>query len=158
MPHIALLRYVPLFVPLFLCLPPGHAADVSALSWLSGCWAGQSGPVTIEEQWNKPLGGQMMGFSRTIKQGQVVFSEFMRLEQRGSDVFYTARLGTNASPVAFKLIQQTASEVAFENPQHDFPQRILYRKAPRGLVARIEGSDKGQARGEDFPFRTVPCR
>jgi hypothetical protein len=148
MPRVALLRC--LFV--FLCFSPGHAADVTGLSWMTGCWAFQSGPVTIEEQWNKPVGGQMMGLSRTIKQDQV------RLEQRAADVYYTPRLGTKASPVAFKLIQQTPSEVVFENPQHDFPQRILYRKAPDGLFARIEGTDKGKARSEDFPFRTVPCR
>ena len=43
------------------------------LAWLAGCWEGQIGPVRIEEQWNKPAGGSMLGLSRNMKDGKVIF-------------------------------------------------------------------------------------
>jgi len=135
-----------------------HAADVAGLSFMSGCWVTEQGPVTIEEQWNKPAGGQMMGLSRTIKAGKVVFSEFMRIDMDKGEIYYLPRIGTNAAPVRFKLTTQSNTEVIFENPTHDFPQRILYRKTDSGLFARIEGTQNGKSRGEDFPMKSVACR
>ncbi|MGH8854313.1 MAG: hypothetical protein ACREWI_08545 [Telluria sp.] len=42
----------------------------------------------------------------------------------------------------------------FENPAHDFPQRIIYRRVgDTGLHARIEGKGKGI----DFPMRRTAC-
>lgn len=134
-----------------------QGGDVGQLSWMSGCWAMSAGPMVIEEQWAKPLGGMMMGLARTSKQGRVVFHEFMRITTSGADVVYTPRIGSPEKPVPFKLIKQSADEVVFENPTHDFPQRILYRKKAEGLFARIEGVDKGKERGEDFPMKRVPC-
>ena len=45
---------------------------------------------------------------------------------------------------AFKLIRASATEVVFENPQHDFPQRISYALKDGGkLTAAIEGTKNG---------------
>lgn len=41
---------------------------------------------------------------------------------------------------AFALKSIDASSVVFENLQHDFPQRIMYRRAGGRLCARVEGS------------------
>lgn len=148
-----------LLLPSLLALPALlQAGDVGGLSWMSGCWVMQQGPLTIEEQWDKPIGGQMMGISRTIKSGKVVFSEFMRIDTARDEITYLPRIGTKASPVFFKLTSQTDSEVIFENPTHDFPQRVLYRKSADGLAARIDGKEKGKARAEDFPMKATPCK
>lgn len=143
---------------LMLIAVPALAGDVSGLAWMTGCWVTQAGKVTIEEQWNKPAGGQMMGISRTIRDGKVAFSEFMRIDTKGAAIVYTPRIGTRAAAVEFMLTSQTATEVVFENPAHDFPQRILYRKDGDGLFARIDGVSQGKARAEDFPMRAMPCR
>jgi hypothetical protein len=116
-----------------------------------------AGPMTIDEQWSKPAAGTLLGASRTMKQGRTVFHEFMRIEQQGTEITYTPRVGTSAKPVSFRLIKQTEDEVVFENATHDFPQRIIYRKTEGGLRARIEGLDKGKQRGEDFPYKRVAC-
>src|SRR5437016_2482256 len=97
------------------------AGDAAGLAWMNGCWAGQMGPVLVEEQWNKPVGGQMMGISRTIRRGKVVFSEFMRIDEKDGQVLYTPRIGTKTpATVSFTLSKQSETEVIFENPQHDF--------------------------------------
>ncbi|MBI2686780.1 MAG: hypothetical protein HYX27_10725 [Acidobacteria bacterium] len=130
-----------------------YGAGIDDLKFMSGCWAGDG----VEEQWNQPRGGQMMGLARTLRGERVVFSEFMRIQLKDGVLVYTPRIGTKAPPVDFKAIKQSATEVVFENAEHNFPQRIIYRQTQGGLFARIEGKDKGKERGEDFPMRAVPC-
>jgi hypothetical protein len=132
--------------------------DIRRLAWMAGCWEGQTGPVRIEEQWNKPVGGTMLGLSRNIKDGKVIFSEFMRISQDEGKIVYMARIGTKAEPTPFGLIQMSADEAVFENAAHSFPQRIRYRKEANGrLFARIEGIDKGKERSENFPMQRARC-
>jgi hypothetical protein len=132
--------------------------DVAQLAWMAGCWEGQTGPVRIEEQWSKPAGGAMLGLSRNMKDGKVIFSEFMRINQDEGKIVYTARIGTKATPTPFVLIRMSPDEVVFENPAHPFPQRIRYRREADGsLFARIEGVDKGKERGEDYPMQRARC-
>lgn len=136
----------------------GDKPDIAQLAWLAGCWEGQTGPVRIEEQWSKPAGGTMLGLSRNMKDGKVIFSEFMRINQDEGKIVYTARIGTKATPTPFGLIRMSPDEAVFENLAHRFPQRILYRREANGsLFARIEGMDEGKARSEDFPMQRTPC-
>jgi Domain of unknown function (DUF6265) len=62
------------------------------------------------------------------------------------------------APAGFPAIRTTPTEVAFENPAHDFPQRIVYRfEAPATLRAHIEGTIDGKTRREDFHFVRGSC-
>lgn len=54
------------------------------------------------------------------------------------------------------LVSDTA--LVFENPEHDFPQRIGYtRVGPDSLAGWIEGDSGGELRRIRFPFRRVAC-
>ena len=143
----------------FVCLLAGvcTAQEVKTLSFLTGCWQMSAGPMVIEEEWGKPAADGMLGFSRTMKNGKTVFSEFMRIEKQGAALTYTPRIGTKQGAVVFKMTKLTEDEVIFENSTHDFPQRILYRKVADGLAARIDGKVNGKDRAEDFPYRRVAC-
>jgi hypothetical protein len=45
-------------------------------------------------------------------------------------------------------------KVVFENPDHDFPQRILYWLEDADVLrARIEGTEDGENRGVEWTFR-----
>ena len=133
-----------------------RAGDVAGLSWMTGCWAGGEGALRFEEQWIKPAGGQMMGVSRTIRDGKVTGYEFLLIDGDQEGIYYLPRLSSGATPVKFHLTTQSASEVIFENPAHDFPQRIIYRKTDGGLFARIDGKQNGKERAVDFPMKA--CR
>lgn len=137
----------------------GETGDtVASLRWMTGCWQGRLGRTVLQEQWNSPAGGMMMGMSRNLKDGRPVFSEFMRIETRGADVYFVARIGdSKQAPTPFKLIAHEAKKVVFENPDHDFPQRIIYRGDEDGLVGRIEGKHQGKERAEDYPLKRVSC-
>lgn len=116
----------------------------------------KSGPVVIEEHWNKPAGGTLLGLGRTLKGDRTLFKEFVSITRQQDKLVYTARIGTK-NQTDFPLKQGSATELIFENLTHDFPQRIIYRKSAEGLFARIEGTKDGKERHEDFPYRRVPC-
>ena len=125
---------------------------------MAGCWQGGDAQTAMEETWMRPGGGTMMGAARVLAGGKTVFSEFVEVAEKPAGLVMTVALGIGKPGVSFTRIAAGPDEVAFENPKHDFPQRIRYRKQADGSVmARVEGVEKGQARGEDFPYRKVPC-
>ena len=116
--------------------PPTAVAD---LAWLSGQW--QTADGITEESWTVPRGGMMLGVGRTTRDGVVREFEFLRL-QAGADgvpVYWGAPNG--ATPVGFRLTQAGPSTATFDNPAHDFPQRIRYRREGEALVATISAID-----------------
>lgn len=133
---------------------------VNSFGFMTGCWEAKLGPTTTyTEYWMKPAGGTMLGMARTMRGDRTVFTEFSRIEKRGEDFYYIARIGDpKQAATPFKVVKSSATEVVFENPEHDFPQRIIYRSAPGGLFARIEGKQNGKERGEDFPLKEISCR
>jgi hypothetical protein len=134
---------------------PGRELDT--IAWLAGCWTGNAGGRQVDEHWMKPRGGTMMGMSRTVVNGQTVDSEVLLLRATGSEVAYVAK-PSGQPEASFKLVSGTAAEARFENPEHDFPQRIIYRLNPDGsLHARIEGTREGKVRGVDFPMVRGKC-
>jgi Domain of unknown function (DUF6265) len=134
-----------------------QAADVSALSWMAGCWRHESSGRVVDEVWMAPRGDGMLGMSRTVATDRIVEHEFLQIRVQEGRLVYVAK--PSGQPEAtFTAITASAREVIFENPAHDFPQRILYRLQPDGnLAARIEGTEKGQTRGIDFPMVRVAC-
>ena len=57
-----------------------------------------------------------------------------------------------------KSFSGTNVNVVFENASHDFPQRISYRKrGADSLIARTEGTVRGQPRAFEFAYTRTPC-
>ncbi|MGI9199880.1 MAG: DUF6265 family protein [Woeseiaceae bacterium] len=134
------------------------SAEVRQLHWLSGCWASAGGEAGSGEQWMRPAGGVMLGMNRLVHDGQTVAYEFLRIFENasGSLTYLAAPSGQKSN--AFDLVSISATEVVFEDPDHDFPQRIMYRlDDPDNLLARIEGLSKGVPRSVDFPMTRATC-
>jgi hypothetical protein len=133
-------------------------ARIADFGFMAGCWQGGDAQTALEENWMRPGGGTMMGTSRVLAGGKAVFSEFVEVAEKPTGLVITVALGIGKPGVPFTRIAAGPDEVVFENPAHDFPQRIRYRKqSDTSVTARIEGIEKGQAKGEDYPFRKVPC-
>lgn len=131
---------------------------LSQLSWLAGCWTSVDGEPGTGEHWLPLAGESLLGVSRTVQDGKTAFYEFMRIERdaAGRITFFAQPRG--APPSAFPATRITDDAVTFENPAHDFPQRIGYRfAAPGTLHAYIQGEVGGQARREDFHYTRAPC-
>jgi uncharacterized protein DUF6265 len=130
---------------------------VAQVGWMAGCWEQAAGGRLIEEQWTRPRAGLMLGVSRTVVGDSLREYEQVALLQRGSHLVYAA-IPARQAPAEFTSTAVSDSAVTFENPAHDFPQRIIYRRrGADSLIARVEGMRGGQLRGRDFAYRRVPC-
>jgi hypothetical protein len=118
-------------------------AGVDDLAWMSGSW--QTADGATEEVWTSPRGGTMLGLGRTVHAGAVREYEFLRL-QAGPDgvpVYWGSPNGV--TPVGFRLTQAGPSTATFDNPDHDYPQRIRYRRDGESLVATVSAIDDSHA-------------
>lgn len=131
--------------------------DLGAASWLGGCWEMRRGPSVTQEMWMAPSGGAMLGVSRNVVRDTVREWEHLMLGPTPSGLAYVAKPARQAE-TAFAATQISDSLLVFENPQHDFPQRILYRRrGADSVIARIEGPRGGQMRGIDLPYARIAC-
>jgi len=143
-----------------LALPANAAPESAAsperrtaedLSWLTGCWRFDRAGGYTEEYWMAPAGGAMLGISRTIRNGRMTEHEFVAIREVDGVLSYVAKPSGQAD-AAFAAVTISPTEAVFENLAHDFPQRIIYRKTPSGLTARVEGTVNDQIKGSDFPY------
>lgn len=133
-------------------------SGIEQLEWFAGCWALEDGKERTEEMWMKPAGQSMLGMSRTVAGGRTVFTEQIQIRETNGQLAYIVALGMGAKPTVFKLIKSSDNEVVFENPEHDFPQRIIYRRdSADALFARIEGQEKGINKAMDFRYKRSKC-
>jgi hypothetical protein len=126
---------------------------------MAGCWEQKDGARGRFgwEQWMRPAGRTMIGMSRTVRNGKTTGFEYMRIVEDDSGVSFISKPAENSEETAFKLVRYAAAEAVFENPAHDFPQRIIYRLEKGNLFARIEGTNNGKPMGIDFPMIRAKC-
>ena len=133
------------------------AGTLSQLGWLAGCWRSDADNRQIIEHWMKPAGNMMLGVNQTFADGKTREFEFLRIvQEENGDIFFIA-VPSGQKEARFRLATVTDREVRFENPEHDFPQRVIYRRDGDSLTGRIEGVSKGKERAVDFPLKRVAC-
>jgi hypothetical protein len=131
------------------------AAPAHNFEWLVGHWCGDRNDDFIEEHWMSTRGDVMLGLSRTIRGKKTRNFEYMRVESEGGEVVFIAQ-PQGEPPVRFKRTAGGADWARFENPAHDFPNRVEYRRTPTGLHAEIAGPGK-DGREMAVPFDYLPC-
>ena len=120
------------------------------LAWIAGSWTGTIQGVEMEEHWTKPNGGSMIGIHRDVAKGRTVSFEFLRIEMQNDQLVYLSMPNGRSPATPFPLKELSGTRVVFENPAHDFPQRIIYWKDGHDLRARIEGTMNGKAASEEW--------
>lgn len=149
MKSVALYRH-----PDDIALPAPARSTIGDLEWLAGPWVGTrgtAGTTSIEERWSPPLGGAMLGVSRTVARERMVAFEFLRIVERDGGLVYVAQPG-GAPATEFILTGLGSTRAVFENPRHDFPQRIVYELSDDGQLSASIGFAKG-GRPQRFGFR-----
>ena len=130
---------------------------IARAAWLAGCWEQRSARGTIEEQWMAPRGRTMIGSGRTIRGDSLFEFEQIVLRERGGQLLYEAHPSGQAG-TTFTSTAADDTSLVFENPQHDFPQKVGYlRRGVDSLVAFIEGPRNGQTRRITFTYARVTC-
>jgi len=128
------------------------------LAWLIGNWKRDGRRGAIHESWTR-LGDRVLeGRSyRTDEPGAAAVPlEDLLLTEMGGEVFYISKVSENRYPVPFRLVALEGRSAVFENPEHDFPQRISYELRGDGtLLAAIEGPGGANGAPRRIEFRFV---
>ena len=136
---------------------PAPSQAIAKLIWLAGNWRLEKNGRLVDEQWMVPAGGAMFGMGRTVVKGKVVEFEFLQIREGPSgSLFYVAQ-SSGQEEATFVSSVFTNSVVVFENPEHDFPQKISYTlQADGSLLAAVEGSGAdGALKRIEYAYRRV---
>ena len=147
-------RIVPAIVAA-LAATPGLAGDqAKAPEWMAGYWLSCEGGRQTAEVWINGGGEELLvGVNLNGAAPDQAF-EFMRMGKVDGKLAFIA--SPNAAPqTVFPLKNMDGTRAVFENPAHDFPQRVIYERAGNLLKARIEGELNGEAQGMDWTFRSA---
>jgi hypothetical protein len=131
--------------------PAGEAEP--DLDWLAGYWLSCDEGVEVSETWSNRRGGIMLGTS--ITSGDDSFGwEQTRIEADDGELVFHAQ-PRSQPPAAFRLVRSAPGEAVFENPDHDFPQRVIYRRNGDRLTGRIEGRSGGREQAMEWHYRAA---
>ena len=126
------------------------------MQWLVGSWEQKLPEGTLIENWEKENDSTFIGGSYFVKGKDTIHSENVVLTQKNEDLFYIPTVigQNNDEPVTFKLTSDIENTFVFENPTHDYPQKITYKKVnDTNLLASISGKQQGKESKESYPMK-----
>ena len=139
-------------------------SPLEAAGFMVGCWRGSAGQNRIiEEYYTAPTGNLMQGMTRFLGERtgtpgvSTIDFEFSLLDI-DQDRIRLRPLPKGQLSVAFAERERATGRLVWENPAHDFPQRISYTQAPGdSLIARIEGTTAQGERATEWRMGRVAC-
>jgi hypothetical protein len=133
------------------CAASAPTAPVSANGapdWMAGYWLSCDGGRETAENWIGAGAGVLLGAN--LSGGAY---EFLRIADNGAGgLSYFSMPDGRSPPTAFAMVENTGARAVFENPAHDFPQRIIYERDRNVMIARIEGPINGRAESMQWRF------
>ena len=126
------------------------------LAFLHGSWSLKTVKGRIVESRKKINQTCFEGISYSIgHSGDSTLLETVKLQKLNGAIFFipTGYGEGNNSTIAFKLISAENNTFIFENIEHDFPTRIVYRSVSDDkILAWIEGSINGKLKKIEYPY------
>jgi hypothetical protein len=133
--------------------PITRTYKIAKINWLIGEWRNNSPEGNLTETWVQQNDSVLACKTFFVVGTDTVFSEEITLEQQGEELLYipVIKNQNNGLPVEFKLTTATDNLLIFENPQHDFPQKLTYTLVNKdSLIAEISGMQNGKPHTEQF--------
>ncbi|MBX2898559.1 MAG: hypothetical protein KF775_02855 [Cyclobacteriaceae bacterium] len=120
-----------------------HAQSTNEAHWLQGTWNRTNGKAgrTAHERWVKTATG-LQGWGVTFNGADTTFVEKLRIVSKDSKLYYVADVSHNKEPTYFLITEITPTSFTCENPEHDFPKKIVYQLDGNKLKATISGNGK----------------
>jgi hypothetical protein len=131
---------------------------IKTARWLIGTWENKSAEGNLKEIWNKVNDSTYEGQSYFIKGKDTIHFEKIQLQQKGEELTYspTVRGQNDDQPVTFPLTNASDKELIFENPKHDYPQKISYKNISKdSLIAEISGIQSGKPSSEKYLMKKI---
>ena len=130
--------------------------DLKKLEWLTGQWEGIMGSGLYHEEWYPDELNNLTGRAYLIKNGEITNNEKLKIHLIENDIFYTADVSHNPAPVSFKLTEYSDKIFIFENPEHDFPQKITYEiLSENNFKATVEAVNEGKTRKLVYDLKRI---
>ncbi|HEU4496524.1 MAG TPA: DUF6265 family protein [Flavobacterium sp.] len=124
-------------------------------AWLLGRWENNSEEGNLSEFWTRANDSAYHGESYLAIKGDTVFREKIVLFESSRKLVYRVSAGTQ-KPVDFTMTGTSEKQLVWENPEHGYPSKIVYRKAGNdSLIAAIHGIEEGRQKSEVFKMKKV---
>lgn len=131
------------------------------LEFMAGQWQTTTEWGEMDEVWSKPLGNCMMCSYRCVKNGKIVFYEFIVIEQLENDSVPIMRLRhfnpgsigweEKDKPYVYPLISLTRTKAVFERP--DKKSALSFeRLSKESLVAVLIQDKDGKKESTEFRY------
>jgi hypothetical protein len=149
-----------LAVTFLLSFTPATTMDgFSQLFQLTGgTWKMKTDKGFTCEQWKTVGDAELSGQSFKVTGNDTTLMEQVQLIKKGMEVFYipTVKGENNGQPVPFKLVSVYNGTFTFSNPNHDYPQVIVYELISKNeLNAWIDGHINGKQKRIDYHYKRV---
>jgi hypothetical protein len=106
------------------------------MKWMVGTWTLNTRQGMVVEHWKQVNDSTLKGKSVMVKvANDTLLQEVLELTLRNGPIIFLR-----------------GTEFISENPNHDFPQRITYRRIKNQLFASIEGKKSGRYNKVNFDF------
>ena len=126
------------------------------MNWLVGDWEQKLPDGTIRETWTRQNDSTFSGTSFFINAKDTVHFETIKLHQNIGKFVYSATIvgQNNEEPIDFKLTSDAENTFIFENPSHDYPQKITYKKlGNNNVIITISGKQQGKISQESYSIK-----
>jgi hypothetical protein len=138
------------------CLKSKEISKIVVADWLLGNWENKSDDGDLLETWKKVNDSIYDGESYFIKGKDTLHFEKIQMKQKGEALYYIATIkGQNDDqPVTFKYNDTIEKQLVFENPKHDYPQKISYSQITKdSIVIQISGSQQGKPSSSKYSMK-----
>lgn len=129
-----------------------------SISQIKGGWQMETRKGAIYEEWSMGDNKNLIGNSYKLKYSDTILLEDLEIKIEKNSIYYISKVmdQNDQKPIYFNLIKSKNNIFVFENKQHDYPQRIIYRFVSNdSLVARIEGNKLNKILSSEFYYSRV---
>lgn len=126
---------------------------LNKMEWLVGNWEQKLPDGLVSESWIKENDSTFTGKSYFTKEEDTIHLESIVLTQKDDELLYIPTVSgqNNDEPVTFKMKSDIENSFSFENPTHDYPKKITYKKvSDTSLIATISGKQQGKESNESY--------
>lgn len=147
---------------IFLLLSFSYISDnrkvFKKLYKLEGVWRMETKKGFMYEEWKKMDKNHLQSRGYMIRGVDTINTERVSLTRTKENIFYTPTVENqnDKKPIAFKLTSSTGNVFVFENPEHDFPKRIVYNLVSTdSLHAYIDDGKEATKKIQYFYFSRI---
>ena len=108
------------------------------------------------EKWVKVSANELSSVAFDIKGKDTTVLEHVRLVNNKGIISYNVTGAKSGDKTSFKLTSAKNKQFVFENPLHDFPQRVVYHFVkPDSIHAWVDGKYNGKYEKVDFYYKRI---